>query len=156
MQIVHSDVRFQHRRTVFRLEPQQPLRILYIPQLCIAVILQLVCLRIQRDGIILSIVRQIKGIRIFYRFIPLFIIKPRISLLIAVRHAALSCQSDICERVIHLRVRAEVHTRKFKFFRSTQSCVPQNFPQIAIEYAQIVFVRAEQYNPLRPCIEHRV
>ena len=119
MQIVHSDVRFQHRRTVFRLEPQQSLCILYIPQLCIAVILQLVCLRIQRNSVILPIVRQIKGIRIFYRFIPLFIIKPRISLLIAVRHAALSCQSDICERIIHLRVRAEVHARKFKFFRST-------------------------------------
>ena len=27
MQIVHSDVHFQHRRTVFRLEPQQPLRV---------------------------------------------------------------------------------------------------------------------------------
>ena len=67
MQIVHSDVRFQHRRTVFRLEPQQPLRILYIPQLCITVILQLVCLGIECNSVILPIVRQIKGIRIFYR-----------------------------------------------------------------------------------------
>ena len=52
MQIVHSDVRFQHRRTVFRLKPQQPLCILYIPQLCIAVIPQLVCLGIECNSVI--------------------------------------------------------------------------------------------------------
>ena len=77
------------------------------------------------------------------RFIPLFVVKPRIGLFKTVRHTASVCQRDISERVRRLSVRTEIYPRKRESIRCTELGIPQYIAQIAVQCSHIISARTE-------------
>ena len=77
------------------------------------------------------------------RFIPLFVVKPRIGLLEAVRHTASVRQRNICERVRRLGVHTEIHPRKHEGLRCAELCITKDIAQIAVQCSHIISARAE-------------